>query len=125
MVHGIKLMHEVSEKRIMLSKQNQNGGIMFKKRAKEQGAIYIAGNTSAIILGPLKDIANSVKTVVLHIDDGEAVLVNNIQHPGNSKFRGTIYGFEPSPHLWDGEVPFIHYAPIYLASLSVITGSAP
>lgn len=70
---------------------------MFDKRAKGIGIIFV--NDS--IPGQHTKTVTVVKdgdSVVLH-KNGENVLVRSVQSLGRSRFKGTIYGFEPSHTL--------------------------
>lgn len=67
---------------------------MFEKR-KNTGIIF-GGNH--IPGQPIRDTVKNGDSVVLR-HNGESILVRNIKSLGASRFKGTIYGFEPSVAL--------------------------
>lgn len=65
---------------------------MLDVRTKGIGIIF----SGDVIPGqPIKTTIKEGDSVVLH-KNGESVLVRNVQALGGSRFKGTIYGFEPS-----------------------------
>ncbi len=68
---------------------------MFDERNKGMGIVFV-GN---VIPGQrIRDAVKHGDSVVLH-KKGESVLVRDVQVLGNSRFKGIIYGFEPSHAL--------------------------
>lgn len=68
---------------------------MFDERTKGTGIIFVG----RVIPGqPIKDAVRGGESVVLH-KNSESVLIRNVQVLGSSRFKGIIYGFEPSHAL--------------------------
>lgn len=65
---------------------------MFDKRNKGISTIFVGNYVSG---QPMRDAVSNGDDVVLHME-GESILVKNVKALGASRFKGTIYGFEPS-----------------------------
>lgn len=68
---------------------------MFDKRDQGIGIIFV-GN---VVPGErIRDTVRNRDSIVLH-KNGENVLIRSVQSLGDLKFKGVIYGFEPSHEL--------------------------
>lgn len=65
---------------------------MFSERTQGHGIIFVGDHLPG---QPIKDSITEGDSVMLKIDE-ERVLVRNIESIAHGKYRGTIYGFEPS-----------------------------
>ncbi|MBB6243684.1 hypothetical protein [Rhodanobacter sp. MP1X3] len=73
---------------------------MFTERPQDQGIIFVGHHV------PGKAIKQSISagdSVTLRIGE-ERVLVRNVAPTGRDRFKGTIYGFEPSVSLEHGSL---------------------
>lgn len=68
---------------------------MFDERTNGIGICFVG----KVIPGqPIKDAVRNGQSIVLH-KNGENILVRDVQVLGDSRFKGIIYGFEPSHAL--------------------------
>lgn len=65
---------------------------MFDERNRNVGIIFVGSHVPG---QPIRDEVKDGDSVVLHLS-GERVLVRDVKHFGNSRFKGVINGFEPS-----------------------------